>query len=166
MTEHAKHKFSLFVLSIIIMFAIGVGFFFVWLLRPYPTVTVSGVSKVNNTPSDGSFKTGDVVRWTTGEVCQPPGKTTAEIYAILDFKTEFGVVTSKTRVVSREFTTPTGFPECIKNNPTSVYIDGDLPSGIYRFEIEAGVYNPTPQPECRTFQGPNNVKVIRVVGNE
>jgi hypothetical protein len=166
MSEKVRHKINLGLLVIVIIFALGVASFFIWLLKPYPKVTISGESRVINTPVSGTFETGDVIRWETDEVCQPAGRTTADVFAVLEFQTEYGVAASRTPIVSRDFQIPSGFPGCVKDNPTSAYVDGDLPTGTYRFEIVACVYNPTPQPECKTFQGPSNVRIKRVVGNE
>jgi hypothetical protein len=121
---------------------------------------------VTNLPEDGVFKTGDLMRWTTPEVCQPTGKTVATVYAVLDFPTEYGTAVVKTPLVERDFFIPEGFPLCNEDNPTSVYINGNLPTGVYHFEVLACAYNPTPQPECTLSQGPKNVRIERMVGNE
>lgn len=138
-----------------------------WLFWPYPTVTSEGVGVMTNTPAIGYFQTGDVMRWTTPEVCQPSGRTEVTIHAVLDFKEPGGdgVATSETLVVSRTFDV-NGFPECVTNNPTSAYVDGDLPTGTYRILIEACVQNRSPRPVCETFAGPTNVKIVRVARNE
>lgn len=166
MGEETKHAVNVSILYFVIVLAVSVGVFFGWLFWPYPSVTKTGTSVVINTPESGYFKTGDVIRWTTPEVCQPNGDTKATVYAVLEFETDFGIAISKTPVVSRDFIIPKGFPTCAKDNPTSAWVDGDLPTGTYRFEILACVYNPTPQPKCELFDGPNNVRIVRVSGNE
>jgi hypothetical protein len=138
----------------------------VWLFWPYPRVTSTGTGTVSNLDSRGYFETGDVIRWTTPEVCQPEGRTDVTVQAILDFAGPDGAVaTSDTLVVSRSFDVR-GFPECVRDNPTTAYVDGNLPSGTYRFEVRACVQNPTPRPKCDTFPGPTGVKIVRIAGNE
>lgn len=138
----------------------------VWLFWPYPSVTSQGSAVISNADDRGYFQTGDVIRWTTPVVCQPSGRTEVTIEAALDFAGPNGAeAVSETLVVSRTFDVK-GFPECVEDNPTSVYVDGNLPTGIYRFTVHACVQNSTPRGKCGSFAGPSGVKIVRIAGNE
>jgi hypothetical protein len=137
-----------------------------WLFWPYPSVTTKGTAILTNLDKRGYYETNDVVRWVTPQVCQPSGVTDVVVFAVLDFKNDTGgVASSETTVVARTFDVQ-GFPECVDNNPTSAYISGNLPTGTYRFVVEACVRNPSPRPKCDTFDGPASVKIVRIAGNE
>lgn len=166
MTEKIKEKrdFSIFILSLLFAFVVIV--FCVWAFWPYPKVTSEGTAKVVNTPASGFFKTGDLITWSTPEVCQPGGASIAEVFAVTEFDTGKGVLTVRTKLVEREFQIPDSVDDCIKNNRTGAYVDGTLGSGTYKFEIFACVKNRGPQDKCAIYQGPSDVKIVRVVGNE
>lgn len=166
MTETVKEKASLLILGFSILVSGIVFGFIVWLFWPWPSVSQTGEAKVINTPSYGYFKTGDLIRWTTPEVCQPSGRTDAAVYAVLENSIYGDTFRVGTPVTDREFDLGPNIPECVQNNRTSAYVSGDLPTGTYHFEIRACVKNPTPRPKCETFQGPTNVNIVRVVGNE
>jgi hypothetical protein len=72
----------------------------------------------------------------------------------------------KTLMVHREFEVQDSAPDCVKDNPTSVYLFGSVPTGVYNFEARVCMYNPTPQPNCTVFPGAQNVKIQRIAGNE
>jgi hypothetical protein len=163
MTEHKRNKLA-YVLSL--MFAGFVVTFFAWLFWPYPTITANGNAVLVNVPSDGVYKTGDVIRWTKTEVCQPAGKSTAEIWAVRVPAESEPQIILKTLMVHREFEVQDSAPDCVKDNPTSVYLFGSVPTGVYNFEVRVCMYNPTPQPNCTVFPGAQNVKIQRIAGNE
>jgi hypothetical protein len=54
----------------------------------------------------------------------------------------------------------------VTDNPTSAFVDGSLPTGTYRFEVDACTFSGGPGPTCDTFLGPKNVKIVRIAGNE
>lgn len=131
----------------LLLFALSLVIVQVW---PQPKVTWSGVPVLTNEPADGTYQTGDVVRWVTPEVCQPSGRT------IVTFKArqEFPQGTSDTPILDREFTVkPDMLPECVTDNPTALYLTGVLPSGTYTILLEACVPNRFGR-ECATFVGP------------
>jgi hypothetical protein len=150
-----------------LLLAVPIMAWVIWTIWPYPTVTSTGQAYLTNLPADGKYRTGDVIRWATPQVCQPSGEVNATVYAVLEFKNPEtgGVAISKTPVATREFDVR-GFPECVENNPTTAYVDGNLPTGTYRFEVYACAVNTGPRDKCDTFQGPKDVKIIRVAGNE
>lgn len=138
------------VLWLVIAFAVLMAGFLAWLWWPYPTVTSIPGTTLSNEPVDGAYQTGDVVRWTTTRVCQPPGLTKVTVSARLAFPAG----SSETPVVEREFWIDAEEDLCIDNNPTSLWLPGSLPSGTYRVEVRACVPNPTPRDKCATFEGP------------
>jgi hypothetical protein len=160
-----RHTWGGVLYTVIVVSAVLMGTL-VWLFWPYPEVTAKGAARLTNLDERGYYTTGDVIRWVTPQVCQPTGRTDVEISAVLDFKNETGgVAESDTLVVSRSFDVK-GFPECVTDNPTSVYVDGSLPTGTYRFIVRGCVDNPTPRAKCEDFAGPSNVKIVRIAGNE
>lgn len=160
-----EHAWSGILSAVVVTAVILIGTL-VWLFWPYPKVTAQGVGVLSNPPARGYYQTGDVIRWTTPEVCQPEGRTEVTIEAVLDFTNPEGATaTSETLLVSRNFEVK-GFPECVQNNPTTAYIDGNLPTGTYRFTVHACVINPTPRAACDSFAGPSGVKIVRIAGNE
>lgn len=165
-TQKIKERAWSSVLGAVISVSIILIGTLIWLFWPYAKVTTQGVGTLSNLDSRGYYTTGDVIRWTTPEVCQPEGRTDITIQAILDFSGPDGATaTSDTLVVSRSFDAR-GFPECTVNNPTAAYVDGNLPTGTYRFEVTACVQNSTPRAKCGTFAGPTGVKIVRIAGNE
>lgn len=156
-------------LTVAIPLAVIFLVFTAWLWWPYPAVETEGPIEVVSTGSgpNGEYQTNDILRWTTGKVCQPQGKTVAQIWAVAAFPTEDGAIRIRTDLVTRDFQVDRdALPTCVEGNRTSVYIDGNLSSGYYDFEVEACVYNISPRPICDVYQGPSNIPVIRIAGNE
>jgi hypothetical protein len=139
---------ALFIGSLI--FFVLMTAFSMWLWWPYPQVTAVPGTVLVNEPEDGTYQTGDVVRWTTTQVCQPAGQTFVTVTARLVFPR--GI--SDTPVVERDFILEGDTPFCIDNNPTSLWLPGSLPTGTYQVLITACVPNPTPRDKCDTFEGP------------
>lgn len=167
-SETQKHAANAW-LYFSIVFALMVAGFFTWLYWPWPSISTVGPAVVVNQGSgpDGVFRTGDILIWETKEVCQPDGLITVNIWATREFPSENGPITFRTLMAKRDFFSPDNtLSGCAKDNPTTVYIDGNLPTGFYSFEVEACVYNPTPADKCGVFAGPQKVSVQRVVGNQ
>jgi hypothetical protein len=135
---------------VVLIFTIGCVAFLAWLYWPWPTVTTSGKATLTNQPADGTYQTGDIVRWTTPQVCQPTGQTNVVIRASLGFPQG----TSETPLVEREFTVNSDEGQCVTDNPTSLWLPGSLPSGTYQIIVTACVPNPSPVDRCDTFSGP------------
>lgn len=160
--EHTWNGIVFLVIGVSVVL-MGTLAFLYW---PYPEVTTKGSPVLTNLDKRGYYTTGDVIRWTTPKVCQPSGRTDVVISAVLDFRNDSGgVAETDTVVVSRSFIIK-GFPECNIDNPTSAYVDGNLPTGTYSFIIRACVDNPSPRSKCGVFPGPNNVKIVRIATNE
>jgi hypothetical protein len=159
--EAKKAKFYIAPIMFATLVIVITAAYYIW---PIQEVTVKGTPTLVNVPKDGVYRTSDVITWTFPEICQPTGKTTSDIIAVLKFRTDKGEAQIRTKVVSRDFHIPDTFPECIYDNPTSVYVDGTLGTGLYDFEI-TGCSERGTRSKCVTFTGPTNVRIERVSGN-